>query len=132
MFPKYLDSDTWSVIYPFNSVFSLPESLPRVSFVFFFVSEIFILYFLLFLFKEFDAFWSSSFDLAIATWSSTYSIYLYLFCDSWILHLILVVQPCGTLIMCRLKAASLCCWFVVNGFDNFSVCEFNAYFSFFA
>lgn len=40
MFPKYLDADIWKVIYPFNSVFSISESLPHIALVFVFVSEI--------------------------------------------------------------------------------------------
>jgi hypothetical protein len=101
MLPKYFGSDTCSVIYLFNSVFALSELVPHIFNDFVFVSEISILHFLLVLLKEFAALWSSSYDLATCTWSSAYSIYLYLFCDSWIMHLVVVLQSCGTLIIYR-------------------------------
>jgi len=55
MLPKYLGSDTCSVIYPFNSVFALSELVSHIVNDFVFLSEISIVYFLLFLFKEFAA-----------------------------------------------------------------------------
>ena len=76
MLPKYLDSDICSVIYSFNSVFALSELLAHTVNDFVFVSEISILYFLQFVFKAFAALCSSSYDLAISTLSSAYSVYI--------------------------------------------------------
>jgi hypothetical protein len=76
LFPQYLNSVTWSVIFQSVIIFSLLISLPHIPISFLFDVEIFKLYFFEIVFKWCAEICNSSSHLEINTWSSAYTVAL--------------------------------------------------------